>query len=111
LDDCPFAPFIVAHIIGIVSRITIAARWWTFAPVAARVASAVGQELGPAPDLVACTAAVARSAASLRATLTDDATAISRAADTVVRLNAMLESMCRAGQLAEFYARYKAGRR
>jgi hypothetical protein len=65
---------------------------------------------GVNPDVAAAIAALARAAASLGATLTDDATAIARASAAVVRLDAMVERMRRDGTLAEFNARYKRGR-
>jgi hypothetical protein len=53
---------------------------------------------------------LARSAASLGATLTADDVAIGRANAAVVRLDAMVEQMRRDGTLQEFNRRFKAGR-
>jgi hypothetical protein len=53
---------------------------------------------------------VARSAATLRATLTDDVTAVSRASSAVVKLDAYMDSLRGTGTLEEFNRRYKAGR-
>jgi hypothetical protein len=89
---------------------TVAARWWTSAQDATRVAGAARQLAGPAPDVAAATAAVARSAASLRATLTDDATAISRASSAVVKLDAYMDSLRGTGVLKEFTRAYKRRR-
>jgi hypothetical protein len=89
---------------------TVVARWWIAARDAPRVSTAARQGAGANPDVSTATATLARAAASLGATLTDDATAISRASAAVVRLDAMLESMRRDGTLQEFNARYRAGR-
>jgi hypothetical protein len=87
-----------------------ASTWWTAAADAPRVASAARTLAGPAPDLSTATAALARSAASLRAVLTADDVAIGRASAAVVRLDAMIEQMRRDGTLREFNARFKRGR-
>jgi hypothetical protein len=84
--------------------------WWITAAMAPRVASAARQCAGAEPDLPAATAALARAAASLGATLTPDDIAISRANAAVVRLDSMVEQMRRSGQLQEFNSRYKGGR-
>jgi hypothetical protein len=89
---------------------TVAARWWTAEQDAPRVATAARTLAGANPDVPAATAALARAAASLGATLTPDAVAIGRAGDAVKRLDAMMEMMRRDGTLREFNARYKAGR-
>jgi hypothetical protein len=81
---------------------TIAARWWITAAMASPVAAQARQLVGAKPDLPAATAAVARSAAVLRATLTPDDIAIGRASAAVTRLDAMLEAMRRDGTLQEF---------
>jgi hypothetical protein len=98
--------------IGTVIKLTgtVAARWWTVAADAPRVASAARLCAGAEPDLPAATAALARSAAALGATLTPDDVAISRASAAIVRLDAMVEQMRRSGQLQEFNVRYKRGR-
>jgi hypothetical protein len=88
----------------------LAARWWTAAADAPRVASAARLCAGANPDVPAAISSLARSAAALGATLTPDDIAISRASGAVVRLDAMLESIRRDGTLQEFNARYKAGR-
>jgi hypothetical protein len=74
------------------------------------VATAARRFAGPAPDLPAATAALARSAASVGATLTADDIAIGRASAAAVKLDSMIEAMRRDGTLAEFNARYKSGR-
>jgi hypothetical protein len=84
--------------------------WWTAAAMAPEIASRARQELGDSPDVAEATAAVLRSAASLRASLTDDATAISRAAASMIRLDAMLKAMNRDGTLREFNRQYKSRR-
>jgi ABC-type transporter Mla subunit MlaD len=89
---------------------TIAARWWLHAQDAQRVAGAARRLAGGAPDIAAAIAAVARAAGSLRAVLTTDEAAIRRAADSMVRLDAMLNRMKRDGTLHQFNRRYKIER-
>jgi hypothetical protein len=64
----------------------------------------------PGSGPTCATAALHRSAGSLRATLTPDDIAIGRASAAVTRLDAMIEAMRRDGTLQEFNARYKRGR-
>jgi hypothetical protein len=89
---------------------TVVARWWIAARDAPRVAKAARQCAGANPNLPAATAALARSAAAVGATLTPDDIAISRASAAVTRLDVMVEQMRRSGQLQEFNSRYKRGR-
>jgi hypothetical protein len=89
---------------------TLAARWWTDAKTTIRIAGTARKLAGPDPDVAAATAAVARSAASLRATLTDDATAVSRASSAVVKLDAYMNSLRGTGVLKEFNRAYKRRR-
>ncbi len=89
---------------------TIAARWWTASPDAARIASAARQAAGTAADLAECKAVLARCATSAGATLTPEDVAIAGASAAITRLDAMVDTMRRNGTLAEFNARYKSGR-
>jgi hypothetical protein len=88
----------------------IAARWWIAEQDAAPVARKARRLAGADPDLSTATAVVARSAAVLRAVLTPDDVAVTRAGAAVVKLDAMVETMRRNGQLQEFNTRYKRGR-
>jgi hypothetical protein len=83
---------------------TVAARWWLNEQDAARVASAARTLAGVAP------AAVARAAASQRATLTPDAVTLAPADDAATRLDAYVEGLRRSGQLQEFHRAYKLRR-
>jgi hypothetical protein len=89
---------------------TVAARWWIAAADAARVAGSARQCAGADPDVATATAAVLRSAASLRATLTPDDVAIARAGAAMARLDEYLASLKGTGTLKEFNRRYKRGR-
>jgi hypothetical protein len=89
---------------------TVAAQWWIAEQDATPVARGASKLAGAAPDLSQATAAVVRSAASLRAVLTPDDAAISRASASVVRLDTMVEAMRRNGQLQEFNTQYQRGR-
>lgn len=89
---------------------TVAARWWLNARDAPRVATDARSLAGRDPDVSAASAAVARSAAVLKATLTPDDVAIARAGAAVTRLDEMIEAMRKDGTLQQFNTRYKAGR-
>jgi len=89
---------------------SVACRWWIAAADAARVAGSARRCAGAASDVATATAAVARSAASLGATLTDDATAVSRASSAVVKLDAYMDSLRGTGVLKEFNRAYKRRR-
>jgi hypothetical protein len=78
--------------------------------VAGRISSAARQLAGPDPDLSTATAAVAASVARVGARLTDDATAISRAAAAVINLDSMVDAMKRDGTLHGFNREYKIRR-
>jgi hypothetical protein len=83
---------------------------WLAEQDAARVAKEARRLAGDSSDAPTATAALARSAASLGATLTPDDVAIARADDAAQRLDSMIEQMRRGGQLHEFNREYKARR-
>ena len=71
---------------------TVAAQWWIAEQDATPVARGAPLLAGLPGTCSQATAAVVRSAASLRAVLTPDDAAISRASAAVVRLDAMVEA-------------------
>jgi hypothetical protein len=79
--------------------------------MAQRVASAARTLAGPAPDLSTATAALARSAVSLRAVLTPDDVAISRASAAVDRLDVYLDGLRGRGTLQQFNRAFKVRRK
>jgi hypothetical protein len=89
---------------------TAAARWWIAAQDAQRVATGARRLAGEGADAAKAIAAVMRSAGALGATLTPDDIALARAANSMLRLDAMLHEMGRDGTLREFNRRYAVGR-
>jgi hypothetical protein len=75
--------------------------------MAARVAREARSLAGDSPD---ASAALARAAGSLKATLTPDDIALARADDAAQRLDSMIDGMRRNGQLQEFNRAYKTRR-
>jgi hypothetical protein len=118
LAACGAASITIVEREGVCSIITakttsgrIIARWWVHnAQDAASVAAQARRLAGARPDTSTAIDAVERSAAVLRATLTDDGTAISRANYSMQRLDSLIAEMRVDGTLRIFDARYAAHR-